>query len=103
MKILDKIKEILEKIFYRKKLFLSRNEFSLLAYEYRGLEMYIRNSAYQHIIEISNGEMQKNVLAQVPMTKFIMVENWKQTAKGGSSGFCGFFPQILNYINKIKA
>lgn len=21
----------------------------------------------------------------------------------GSSGFCGFFPQILNYINKIKA
>jgi len=20
----------------------------------------------------------------------------------GSSGFCGFFPQILNYINKIK-
>ena len=49
MKILDKIKEIFEKIFYRKKLFLSRNEFSLLAYEYRGLEMYIRNSAYQHI------------------------------------------------------
>ena len=107
MKILDKIKEIFEKIFYRKKLFLSRNEFSLLAYEYRGLEMYIRNSAYQHIIEISNGEMQKNVLAQVPMTKFIMVENWKQTDKENITEYtyynCPSFTSVdIKFFKKIK-
>lgn len=107
MKLLDKVKEIVENFFCGKKISLSRYEFSLLAYEYRGLEMYIRNSAYQHIIEVSNGEMQKNVLAQVPMTKYILVENWKQTDKENITEYtyynCPSFTSVdIKFFKKIK-
>lgn len=107
MKLLDKVKEILEISLCGKKISLSRYEFSLLAYEYRGLEMYIRNSAYQHIIEVSNGEIQKNVLAQVPMTKYILVENWKQTDKENITEYtyynCPSFTSVdIKFFKKIK-